>query len=75
MFALVLGLLVALAALAYLRRRATMRKHTHVVTDDVVRQIETHGRVEVDEPLDLQEIEAEERRFWDEETWDESEEY
>ena len=68
------GLLAAVAAFAYLRRRWAARPKARV-TDDVVRQIEKRGRVEVDEPLDMEEIEAEERRFWEEETWDESEEW
>jgi hypothetical protein len=43
------------------------------VTNDVIRAIERRGTVEVDEPLDLEAIEGEESRFW-EETWDEPEE-
>ncbi len=46
------------------------------LTDEAIRAIELHGRLETDdEPLDLGEIDAEERRFWEEEEWDESEEW
>ena len=69
------GLLAVVAALAYLRRRAASRPGARALTDEAIRQIENHGVVEVDEPLDLRDVDAEERRFWDEETWDESEEW
>jgi hypothetical protein len=68
-----LGLIAVVAAFAYLRRRWAARPKARV-TDDVIRQIESRGEVEMEESLDMEEIEAEERRFWDEETWDESEE-
>jgi hypothetical protein len=45
------------------------------VTDDIIEQIETTGRVELDEPLDLDEIADEEARFWDEERWDEADDF
>lgn len=45
------------------------------VTDDIIDQIERTGRVELDEPLDLNEIADEEARFWDEERWDEADDY
>ena len=69
------GLLAVVAALAYLRRRAASRPGARALTDEAIRQIENHGVVEVDEPLDLRDVDAEERRFWDEETWDESDEW
>ncbi len=68
------GLLAVVAALAYVRRRSATRPRMRV-TDDIVRQIEHRGEVELEDPLDMEDIEAEERRFWDEETWDESEEW
>jgi hypothetical protein len=45
------------------------------LTDDMVRHIEQHGtlRVEDHEPLDLDGVRAEEDAFWSE-TWDEPEE-
>lgn len=68
-FWLLLALLVLIAGLVY-RRRVT--RFERRITDDMLRQIENRGRVEMDEPLDLDEIQEEERRFW-EETWDEPE--
>ena len=46
------------------------------VTDDMVRQIERQGtlRVEDHEPIDMNDVRAEEDAFWSE-TWDEPEEY
>lgn len=37
--------------------------------DDLVRRIEQTGRVELDDPLDHDEVREEEERFWDE-SWD-----
>lgn len=68
-FWLLLALLVLIAGLVH-RRRVT--RFERRITDDMLRQIENRGRVEMDEPLDLDEIQEEERRFW-EETWDEPE--
>lgn len=45
-----------------------------LLTDDMVRQIEETGYVDVDEPLDLEQIQEEETRFWQESAWDEPEE-
>ncbi len=75
MLAFVTGLVAAVAALLFLRRRAARAPQVPGLSDDAIREIEAHGRVEMDEPLDRAEIEAEERRFWDEEEWDESEEW
>ncbi len=72
------GLLAAMAALLLTRRWLAARAgHARGggLTDEAIRQIETHGRLARDEPLDLQEIDEEERRFWEEEEWDESEEW
>lgn len=44
------------------------------LTDDMVRQIEESGFVELDEPLDLEQIQDEETRFWNEASWEEPEE-
>jgi hypothetical protein len=44
------------------------------LSDDMLRQIEESGWVEVDEPLDYEEIQEEEARFW-EEPWDEPDEW
>ncbi len=73
---ILMGALAALAAYAVTRRwlgaRAERRRG---LTDAAIREIELHGRLERDDPLDLPQVEEEERRFWDEEEWDESEEW
>lgn len=72
LFGFILAVLAAIAALLY-RRRLT--HHTTAIDDDVLRAIEEHGRVEVDEPLDIEHIREEERRFLEEERWDEAEDW
>jgi len=73
------GLFIALAvlvAVAGWRRRRRLRAQTRTgVTDDIVRQIETLGRVDAEDvdPLDLEGARAEEDEFWAQ-TWDEPEE-
>lgn len=75
---LVLFGILALAAAAVIRRRIReyVSRAEADVTDEVVRRIEEEGRVDLreDEPLDLDEIEDEEDRFWSE-TWDEPDPY
>ena len=63
------ALLVAGAGFLVRRRMARLRRG---LTDDAIRSIEAHGRIEMDEPLDLEEAAEEEERFWSE-TWDEPE--
>ena len=63
------ALLVAGAGLLARRRMARVKAG---LSDDAIRAIEAHGRVEVEEPLDLDEARDEEERFWSE-TWDEPE--
>ncbi len=75
MTVLLTGLLIALAGVAFTRRYLAARRGRTGLSDDAIRQIEAHGRVDVDEPLDLGEAAEEERRFWEEESWDESEEW
>jgi hypothetical protein len=70
---IVAALLVALAGVFYLRRLRGL-KNSDRVTDEMITRIESVGRVEVEDPLDLGEVAEEERKFW-EETWDEPEEY
>jgi hypothetical protein len=74
-FGVLLGLLAVAAGLMY-RSRLTrvIRSGDPVLTDDMIRQIEDRGRVDIEEPLDLDEIEEEEARFW-EEPWDEPDEW
>ena len=68
--------LAALVAVAGWRVRQRLRDQTRSrVTDEVVRQIETLGRVDAEdvEPVDMERARAEEDEFWAE-TWDEPEE-
>lgn len=70
---LALAVLVAVAGWGVRRRlRAQTRPG---VTDDIVRRIETVGRVEAEdvEPVDLDLVREEEDEFWAQ-TWDEPEE-
>ena len=68
--------LAALVAVAGWRVRHRLRRQARSgVTDDVVRQIETVGRVDAEDvdPLDMERVRAEEDEFWAQ-TWDEPEE-
>ncbi|WP_419165982.1 hypothetical protein [Candidatus Palauibacter sp.] len=70
---LALAVLVAVAGWEVRRR---LREQTRAgVTDEVVRRIETLGRVDAEdvEPVDLELAKAEEDEFWAQ-TWDEPEE-
>ena len=64
------AVLVAAAWLGNRRRLRALR--TDALSDADIRRIEASGRVEVDEPLDLDEAAEEEERFWNE-SWDEPE--
>lgn len=71
-------LFVALAVLVAVvgwRVRDRLRHNARSgMTDEIVHQIETLGRVDAEdvEPLDLEEVRAEEDKFWAQ-TWDEPE--
>jgi hypothetical protein len=71
--------LIVLAFAAGISLRVRLREHVHprtpVVDDQAVETILSMGTltVEEDEPLDIEEIDDEERRFWSE-SWDEPEE-
>ncbi|MCY3547015.1 MAG: hypothetical protein OXH49_09045 [Gemmatimonadetes bacterium] len=68
--------LAALVAVAGWRVRHRLRRQARSgVTDEVVRQIETVGRVDAEDvdPLDMERVRAEEDEFWAQ-TWDEPEE-
>lgn len=72
-----LSVLVLVAGAA--ARRRILRRTRPVadgLSDDDVRQIEEGGLLfrEDDEPLDMDEIRAEEDRFWASESWDRAEE-
>lgn len=75
LISLTTGVLAALAAFALTRRYLVRRAERSALTDEAIRSIEERGTVDVDEPLDPGEADAEERRFWTEEQWDESEEW
>lgn len=78
--ALLSGFLVALVAVSGLRLRRRIRRRLDrsvpVVDDGAIQQILERGTLVTDEdpPLDLREIDDEERRFWSE-RWDEPEEW
>ena len=63
---------VLVAAAWFQNRRRLRGMREGELSDGAVRQIEVSGRVEVDEPLDLDEAADEEERFWNE-SWDEPE--
>jgi hypothetical protein len=70
---LMAGLLTVLAAV-WLRDRSGRAKGDDNLTDEQIRAIENEGRVDLEDPLDLDRIRDEETRFW-EESWDEPEEW
>ena len=65
------GAALLVAGAGFLARRRIARARA-ALSDDDIRDIEAHGRVRADEPLDLGEAAEEEERFWSE-TWDEPE--
>ncbi|MEJ2216119.1 MAG: hypothetical protein P8099_05835 [Gemmatimonadota bacterium] len=74
MTGLTLAVAAALAVVGYVisRRRLQARRREASLDDDAIRRIEAGGRVDVEEPLDLDEAREEEERFWNED-WDEPE--
>ena len=71
-----LGALAVLAAVAGWRIRHRLRDRTRSgVTDEIVHQIETLGRVDAEDvkPIDLERVRDEEDEFWAQ-TWDQPEE-
>lgn len=70
--ALVFAAVLVIAGGLLHRRRLAELKGDATVDDDVIRQIESRGRVDLDAPLDLDTIHDEEDRFW-QEHWDEPE--
>lgn len=73
--ATILGILALAGGLMYRARRLRALRTPRTLTDDMVRQIEESGHIDVDEPLDLEEIQDEEARFWEEQPWEETDEY
>jgi hypothetical protein len=68
------GALIVIVAGLLHRARLERYRREAAISDDQVRQIMERGRIEVDEPLDLQHIQEEEARFLEETAWDEPEE-
>ena len=70
--------LTALAFLAGLGLRTRLSNElvvrSPVIDDDAIQRILETGELVIDDPLDLDEIEEEEERFWSE-SWDEPEEW
>ena len=70
--------LAALAVVAGVMHRLRLgrlsRGETPLVTDELLRQIEATGYVELDEPLDLEQIREEEARFLEEYRWEDADE-
>lgn len=72
----IFSVLAIVAGILYLRRlRALGARKRFRVDDDIVREIEESGRVEVDEPLDMEDIRDEEERFWRDQPWEEPEQW
>ena len=70
------ALAVIAGVIAIVRIRAARDRYQAGLDDDMIRQIEQQGWVRFeDEALDLDEIDREERAFWEEERWDQSEEW
>jgi hypothetical protein len=71
---LAIGVLV-IAGWLRVRERVTRSRAVPRVDDDALRQILEDGTLEHEDPLDLERAAEEERRFWNEERWDEAEEW
>ena len=61
--------LVAAGAAVLTRRRIRDYIAGSRLDDDMIRRIENEGSVELDDPIDLDQVRQEEERFWSE-TWD-----
>ena len=73
---LLLAGLVFVAGLIYRNRMRRLRaEEATLLNDDMIRQIERGGSVDVDDPLDHDTIQEEEARFWEEEPWEEADEW
>ena len=70
------GVLALLAFVGWFRYRRNVRRATRrrpaELSDHLIRQIETRGRIhyDPDEPLDLKRIREEEERFWKARAWE-----
>lgn len=70
-----IGMAVLVGVAGWLARRRIRAAKRGALSDDLVRQIEMVGRVDVEdvEPVDLKRAHEEEDEFWGQ-TWDEPEE-
>lgn len=74
LFWVAIGVLLVLAFLRVRSTLAKLRRRSELDDGDVRRIVET-GSLVREEELDLDEIEEEERRFWESESWDQAEEW
>ena len=76
LWAALAALMVAAGLSLHLRRKELVASSTPELDDDAIDTILETGEliVEEDEPLDLEEIDEEEDRFWSE-SWDEPDEW
>ncbi|CAN5699136.1 hypothetical protein BH23GEM10_BH23GEM10_08600 [soil metagenome] len=75
-FGILLAGLAVIGGLLYrIRLTRTIGEVQPLLTDELVRQIEEDGRVDFDEPLDLEQIQEEEARFWEDQPWEDSDEW
>jgi hypothetical protein len=66
---LVIALLAAAAVFVNRRKVRDYLDGRSRLDDDMIRRIEEQGSIEIEEPLDLEQVREEEERFWSE-TWD-----
>ena len=67
--------LVLTAGLLYRRRLRRYRAQDPTgLDDDLIREIEHHGSIRLDDPTDPDEVREEEERFWSE-SWDRPDEW
>lgn len=72
--AVLLAVLAIAGGVLYRNRvRDYVGRRRDVVDDDMIRRIESQGTVDVEDPIDMDEVRREEERFWSE-TWDRPEE-
>ena len=71
-----IGVLALVAGLVYRARlKRVVGERPPALSDELLRQIEETGSVELEEPLDIAEIQEEEARFWEDRPWEETDEW
>jgi hypothetical protein len=75
-FYAILTAVVAIVAGLLTRRRisAYYEEESTRLTDDHIRQLEQHGYVALEDPLDVREAQQEEDEFWEQSSWEEPDE-